>query len=662
MITLKKVTVHKYKSYLDDQSFEVADKITVLVGKNESGKTAALEALAKTNYFTDDDSFKFNTVHDYPRMEKKKFDKSGDEGEAITCEFEISDELLDQIEADLGKDVFTARVFSECSKYKGNDTIGGISADLSKFLEHKAKEFELAAPEAEKLNSINSLERHRELLQEEIVKREEEQAAEVAKAQKEGTPQKTIGKSSFEECLENITGYLKEATSWENPLAYYVYSEWIMPNQPKYLYYDEYFALPARIDIAQLNSSSLNESELKTAQALFEIAEIDVSKLLSSSTTSSEFEEFTSELEATSNLITNEIFKYWSTNTDLKIRFAVDQNITGGKPRPILDIRVENPKHGVTLSLKNRSKGFNWFFSFIVWFSKIQEDKDSNYILLLDEPGLNLHASAQADLLRFIENLSEDYQIIYTTHSPFMVEPENLDRVQTVVENDHGTSILDSIQEKDPDTLFPLQAALGYDIAQNLFISPRNLLVEGPADLLYLTTLSALLEAEGRQGLRDDITIVPVGGLDKVVTFISLLRATKLGIACLLDTLTNAKGKQRLDDMVKQKLIKSSQLCCFDEFTAGNSADVEDLFEREDYLKIFNAAFSDYSDIKVDDLDSKSPRMIPQITAKLKLDRYNHYIPAKYLTQQSPDADFFSKASLDRFESVFKKVNTLFKK
>ena len=79
-----------------------------------------------------------------------------------------------------------------------------------------------------------------------------------------------------------------------------------------------------------------------------------------------------------------------------------------------LNIRIYNSKHRVTLPLKNRSKGFLWFFSFLVWFSKIQGNKDSKYILLLDEPGLSLHASAQNDLLRFIdEKLAPEYQVIY---------------------------------------------------------------------------------------------------------------------------------------------------------------------------------------------------------------------------------------------------------
>lgn len=125
-----------------------------------------------------------------------------------------------------------------------------------------------------------------------------------------------------------------------------------------------------------------------------------------------------------------QIFEYQTTNQNLEIRFDIEHTANNIR---YLNIRIYNSKHRVTLPLKNRSKGFLWFFSFLVWFSKIQGNKNSNYILLLDEPGLSLHASAQNDLLRFIdEKLAPEYQVIYTTHSPFMIDSLKLNEVRTV--------------------------------------------------------------------------------------------------------------------------------------------------------------------------------------------------------------------------------------
>lgn len=281
--------------------------------------------------------------------------------------------------------------------------------------------------------------------------------------------------------------------------------------------------------------------------------------------------------------------------------------------------------------------------------------------MLLDEPGLNLHAAAQANLLKFLRDLSVDYQIIYTTHSPFMIESDNLHKVRTVLETENGSVISDSIQEKDPNTLFPLQAALGYDIAQNLFISKHNLLVEGASDLLYLTVMSSILQASGRTGLDSKITIVPTGGLDKVSTFISLLRGSNLNIVCLLDTFRDSKGKAKLDDMIEQKIIAQKKIKFFHEFLPGyTTADIEDLFTKEDYLKIYNEAFTD-KQVKLSDLNSTIKPILIQISKFLNLtDGFNHYRPANKLASKGTDAKFFDTATLDNFEKVFVEINRLF--
>ena len=287
-----------------------------------------------------------------------------------------------------------------------------------------------------------------------------------------------------------------------------------------------------------------------------------------------------------------------------------------------------------------------------------------NYIyvdILLDEPGLNLHASAQKDLLEFIEDLTKNYQIIYTTHSPFMIPSEKLHRIRTILETENGSKISDSLQEKDPNTLFPLQAALGYDIPQNLFISKKNLLVEGVSDLIFLQILSSILECKNRDSLRAAITIVPVGALDKVSTFISLLRGSELETVCLLDSFIDSKGKQKVDDLVKQKIIEARHIRFYHEFIEDmNKADLEDLFEKNEYLILFNRAFSEYEDIKIDDLNPSINNIIIQINQHLGIDRFNHYRPANELSKLSNKEDSLSAVTLGRFESMFREINKLF--
>jgi predicted ATP-dependent endonuclease of OLD family len=640
MIRLTKISIRKYKCYTDLQSFDIDPNVTILVGMNESGKSALLEAIAKTNYFDNDPDLKFNPTFDYPRKEKKNYDKSGKIDEVVDANYLISDKLMEEILEDVGHNLLKSKEFQIKFKYDNNRTIGGFDINIKDFFENKIKTYtQIKKDLAKKIIEIKKLAELNELIR---IETEKDESV----------------KQILMDLSKDLSKYFQNPLNWENPIREYVWRVWLNPRIPKYLYYNEFYSLPSRIKILDLQAGKLEEESLKTSKALFELADIDVNKI----TNSTNFESFIAELEATSNLITDQMFTYWSANKNLRIKFEIDKKTEGQNIVPYLEIRVENLLHRMTLPLKNRSKGFNWFFSFIVWFSKIQENKSTDYIILLDEPGLNLHASAQEDLLKFIEKLSESYQIIYTTHSPFMVDSDHLERVRTIVETETGTHISDTIKEKDSNTIFPLQAALGYNLAQNLFISKKNLLVEGPTDLLYLTILSNILQQEKREGLNEKITIVPVGGLDKVSTFISLLRGNKLDLVCILDSFIDPKSKEKVDDLIKQKIIKDKNIRFYDEFVnlKNKKANVEDLFEVEEYLKIFNSAFPEKPAIKTSDLDSNLGSIVNQINHKLKIDRFNHYRPANQLAKMAVNADFFSQDTLNRFEHLFKEINKLF--
>lgn len=649
---LNSVTIHKYKCIETEQSFEIENDITVLVGMNESGKTSALEAIAKTNYFQKDDKFLFNKTHDYPRKEKKKLDKSGEDPIAITSTYTISDKLKQEIAADIGEDVLQFEVFKYSSRFSNENVFEGVKADFQKFIEIKTKALGISS------KTLND-----KLLQ---IKNIAGLNAVIA----------DYTDDIYTKGIATLKKYFENKLDWSSdPLNEYIARVHLTPNIPKFLYYDEYYSLPSRINIEQLQNDNLLDEELKTAKALFELADINVNEIINSDN----YEDFKAELEATQATITNELFKYWETNRNLEIVFDIDKVedeierlVTDNYGRQttvkdvkivnhILDIRVKNRRSGVSLPLRNRSKGFNWFFSFLVWFKKIQEDKKSSYILLLDEPGLNLHAAAQSNLLKFFKDLSDDYQIIYSTHSPFMIKSESLNKVRTVLETENGSIISESIQEKDPNTLFPLQAALGYDIAQNLFISEYNLLVEGVSDLLYLQLFSSILQENGRVGLDEKITIVPIGGLDKVSTFISLLRSNELKMVCLLDTFKDAKGKAKLDDLIEQKIISEKKIRFFNNYLEGYAtADIEDIFTKADYLKIFNEAFPDKT-VSLADLDDRIKPILIQISKFLNLtNSFNHYRPANKLAAKGIDKTYFEETTLNNFENIFKDINKLF--
>ena len=282
---------------------------------------------------------------------------------------------------------------------------------------------------------------------------------------------------------------------------------------------------------------------------LIDLARINLDSLLGFSNT----QDLKNKLTGASNHLSSQILKYWSQNKHLRMIFDV---------RPALPNDPENMRTGTNIwgevydskhlsstGLGTRSAGFVWFFSFLAWYSSIKK-KNEPLVLLLDEPGLSLHGKAQEDLLRYFESeiiTNSKHQLLFTTHSPFMVDPRHFDRVRIgqdkgidtdaqLPREEDGTKVFTDVLEAGPDSLFPLQGALGYEIYQTLFIGPNSLIVEGTSDLLYIQTVSGTLQGNGRVGLDERWTITPVGGADKVPTFVALIGSQKsLNIATLID-------------------------------------------------------------------------------------------------------------------------------
>jgi len=634
MITLKQVTINKYKCIETEQSFDVEDDITVLVGKNESGKTAILEAITKSNSYVDT-AQEYDPIRDYPRQVQQEFRRSEGDVNVVRSILNLPKDFVEAMKLETGQSLFTCSELVQSRFYREQSTTyEQVDVNVPDFLDFRFEKYHV---EDENLRSMIG----RGMSYAEFMALFDGYA-------EEGEPANAL--------LDEFNNYFHEEVISDDSVTRYIVQEYIHPAMPKYLYYDEYHQLPVEIDLRELRSGNLDRKDLKTARALVELADLDVSSLLDE-----DYETYKLTVEYAGQQVTSKLRQYWETNPNLHVEFEVPRqpNVHGN---PVLKIRVRSDDGGMTLPLESHSRGFRWFFSFFVWFSKIQEDSDNQYILLLDEPGLNLHASAQANLLDFIEDLAKDYQVIYTTHSPFMIDSQKLHRVRTVAKKVRGTQISDRINERDPDTLFPLQAALGYDIAQNLYIGSNNLLVEGMSDELYLKVVSSILRGSGRTCLRDDIRIVPAQGIGKVRTFISFFYGQRLNFACLLDTVTDKTGKQQISKLAKDGMISEEKILYFSKFVAieGNDADIEDMFNTREYIQLFNSAFTEYDDICENDLGTNGDRIVKQIARKIGKKKFDHYRPAKALSQLSVDDDFLSEATLARFEKIFEDLNSLF--
>ena len=233
---------------------------------------------------------------------------------------------------------------------------------------------------------------------------------------------------------------------------------------------------------------------------------------------------------------------------------------------------------GIPVELDQRSEGFRWLVSFFVVFHAQAKDDLKDAILLLDEPGLSLHALKQQEFRKTVSRLAEGNQILYTTHSPFMVGSDELDLVRIVEMTDRktGTKVHTRLAVDDPKSIYPLQAALGYDLAQSMFTHQKNLVVEGVTDLLYIEALNSAFAGQGGATLDDGMALVPAGSASKVVYYSTILTSQDLKVAALLDS--DAAGNKAVEQEALWQLLTSKRILrTGDHVTGVQRAEIEDL-------------------------------------------------------------------------------------
>ena len=435
-----------------------------------------------------------------------------------------------------------------------------------------------------------------------------------------------------------------------------------------------------QIAINQLNRDKDSSDGISTGDQVFidflEYAGTTLEEL----TDAKVFEEFNAKCEAAANRITEKIFEYWSQNQDLEIIVNLSEGRENDSPPfnegPVARARVRNNLHRVSVPFSERSAGFIWFFSFLIKFSQVSK-QDEKFIILLDEPGLTLHGTAQQDLLRYFkEQLEPNYQLIYTTHSLFMVPADRLGTVRTVedvVTEKHGrreskgTKIRSDILTIDPQTNFPVFGAMGFEVTQGLVIGRDTLLVEGASDILYLQSASSVLRKNGRQSLDPKWAICPSGGIDKVLPFVRLFYGNNLNIVVLTDF--ERGQKRKLDQLYSAELLERERIILATEVAEKGEADIEDFFDPGIFVALINATYNltgkhKLTIRKLANADKNTERLVKKAEAYFRLlpddfPTFNHYDPAFYLLQHPEmlegDGSGIAK-TLKRFEKAFERI------
>ncbi len=628
---LKSFRVGPYRNVLDSGEIVVDPEVTVLVGKNESGKTNLLHALHSLNSATESQAV---PRLDYPRWLQKAHERSGafDSARPIEAVFSLTDEEKQATDDRFGEGVLLGGEFRVYRSYESS----GFKYVLPECDAQAAISHLIGRVQVEAVDDLGVL---RERLEEQ---------AEATDDDGELLPESEAAAAAVER-LDEVYGDFETVRK--------AVGRFVSAFMPRFFYFDDYAQLPGTTDTAPLveaigdDQVDQLDDDQRTALALLRMGFADEEIV------AEDYDIRKAELQAVGASLTHEVLKYWKQNPHLRLMIDIDpvaaQGLHGEQIiRRDLKLDVMDDRHHFTNSLDARSSGFRWFVSFIAAFAEFEDD--ANVIVLLDEPGLGLHARAQDDFLRFIgDRLAQRHQVIFTTHSPFLVDSARLDRVRVVEDAgpDHGARATKTDgASRDPDTLFPLQAALGYDIAQNLFVGPDNLVVEGLSDFTYLTVMSDCLKSKNRTGLDDRWRILPAGGASNIPTFVTLV-GRSLDVTVLVDG--GQSSSQRIRNLIEAGLLDDKRVVTPEAGSPTRSADIEDLFSDGDYLVIYNGA--QQSNVKVGDLDGDD-RIVKRI--ERALGSFDHNAPARYLLEnRAALLNRFSATTLDRFERLCISIN-----
>jgi hypothetical protein len=670
---LKRFRVQNFKK-VQDSGWVGCEGLTVFVGKNESGKSSVFRGLSKLN---PSDGQKYDGLKEFPRR-RFTAEFSSKDWPVATAEFLLTDE--DRAELTKTSPLLRDVTGVVCTRYYSwkltvgfipSPTLPDTSAKSFLVLLTRLQEQIGAATGAEGQGEAIGVLKGKLLpiVEQKVTEiRAASQAVEVQDAAVSGLItaisaqlneawQKELVKPALEE-LTRFRGFVAEVAQVAGART------WVAQHLPKFVYFDRYDVIDSAIHIPtfiqQLNATP-SAPRVRATSALFQHVGLDL-KLLQQldptqpNKTVEQLQRLADErailMSSASNTMTARFADWWEQRRH-KFRYQVDG--------PSFRVWVSDDLDPSEIELDQRSAGMQYFFSFYLIFLEEAKGEFANSILLLDEAGLQLHGTAQEKIVKFLERLSGDNQLLYTTHSPFMIDGDHLEWVRVVYEDASAgtTKVSENVWPNDKDSLFPLQAALGYSIAQALFYAKRQLVVEGITDYWLLKAMSHRLKEKGMEALRTDVVIVPAGGVNHLMPLAAMLNAHEVELRVLLDgdEPGRRKGKE-----VKDKLLVESFFVS--DYCTDGGLEIEDLFPEGLYLKAVEEAYPGPTFAF-----EASDRALPSVTKRVSAafirtgrGEFEKWRAAKLLAawiQDSPDAA--PPATLEAFSRLFADINATWK-
>ncbi|GAJ30140.1 AAA family ATPase [Acidomonas methanolica] len=598
---------------VSDSGWIDANRVTALIGINESGKTNLLLPLWKLNP-AGEGELKPNS--DYPKGDYTDIRKNPKNYIFINAEFETGP-LADHLAKISGHKVEHLRIAQVSKDFSGafrinfplyvppkdlhstslvtllqnaHDEIVGMAARAREASQKDA----IVDAIATEINIINKLE---EISANQLVETNDRLRA--------ADPDNLAAATSI--IVPRFRHLLEELGSHQNALSFpppessgEVFKE-ILAALPKFVYYSNYGNLDAEIylphvvdNLARSDLGGKEEAKARTLRVLFDFVGLKPEEILELGRdfrntqrhpTDEEIAEIAEKKRERTNLLNSaetrltKSFADWWKQGDYIFSFQAD----GDHFR----IWVSDGKRPEKVELEDRSTGLQWFLCFYLVFLVEGQREHKNSILLLDEPGLSLHPLAQRDLSDFFDNLSRTNQLIFTTHSPFMVDADRLDRVRKVfVSEDGSTKASADLRRGNSDprqqgATYAIYSALNMSIAESILLGCLPVIVEGPSDQHYLTAIKTILIAEKCISPKRELVFPPAHGANNAKVIASVLagRNEELPYVLLDGDAAGQKMSRDLQNGVYQSA--KARVIITDHFVGYPNSEIEDLFSSE---------------------------------------------------------------------------------
>ena len=417
---------------------------------------------------------------------------------------------------------------------------------------------------------------------------------------------------------------------------------------PEFVFFEDFSSLlPNRIDLEEIMKVDSQSEGLRAARNYLSISGL----------TPNFFNETSSrilkqKIEKLNKEVTLDFHDFWKQNIGKENKISINfelEHYDNSDPdkigQPYLEFWIKDKFD--RLYPKQRSRGVRWFLSFYLELKASSLGRDGrNKIMLIDEPGLSLHARAQEDVLKVFEHLKDKVQIIYSTHSSHLINIRKLHRllaVQRAIENDESseTKVYNarSLAFASADTLSPVYTLIGASLNEQQFVHKNNnLILEDVTTYYYMTAFRKLID------FKNEIFFLPASNVSNITTMVNILLGW--GLEFIVLTGNRPEGKKIHEDLKKSLYLNDEKASREHLVHMENFSTIEDLFSTLDFKKYILHKRIGIPESNSDYIEENN--LMRPLLASGFMD---------YIEENELKFDAFDEETRENFENLFKTLN-----